>query len=276
MKKAFLFICLATVLFVACKSDQSQTKREQISAASTQASPFVLAGQWIAMDFCARANQYGSVLGAMNNAHVPYAYAFEFLPDLADSVICYDGNRSWKLAVKYKRDTLEFQNAFEGKSIFAIYHSQGEKDMTVFDGTKGRTRMDRYIKSSANTADAFGAFMVALHHNLFQGLMLPIGKGTSRDSLLFTPGGSILKWKEYDTYRVCVTADCLTAKEPYDVIILAKSDKPNSERRFAFRYNATNDTLTLYHLIPNRADEKAAHDIGGVAYRFRRIQPQQR
>lgn len=274
MKNALLLALLPLLLLSACKQDDNRAKTEQTGGSPTQASPLILAGQWIAMDFCARANQYGSVLGAMNNAHIPYAFAFEFLPDLADSVICYDGTRSWKLPVKYNRDTLEFQNAFEGKSIFAIYHSQGEKDMTVFDGTKGRTRMDRYIKSGANTPDAFGAFMVALHRNLFGGILLSIGKGAGRDTLLFTPGGSILKWNEYDRYRVCVTGDCFVAKEPTDIIILGKSDKPDAEKRFAFRYNATNDTLTLYHLIPNRTDEKAAQDIGGVAYRFRRIESQ--
>ncbi len=218
------------------------------------------------MDFCARANQYGSVLGATNNAHIPYAFAFEFLPDKPDSVLCYDGTRSWSLPVVYKQDTLELKNAFEGKSVYLVYHSKGDKDMTLFDGTRGRTRMDRFIKSGANTADAFGAFMVALQHQLFNGLMLPIGKGSGRDSLLFTPGGSILKWSEYDRYRVCVTADCFTTKEPVDIIILAKSDKPNSEKRFAFRYNATNDTLTFYHLVGD-----APQEIGGAAYRFRRV-----
>lgn len=114
--------------------------------------------------------------------------------------------------------------------------------------------------------------MVALQHNLFNGLMLPIGKGNTRDSLLFTPGGSILKWKEFDMYRVCVTPDCFTTKEPADIIILAKSDKPGVEKRFAFRYSPNQDTLTFYHLAPSPSPEgKAAQDIGGVAYRFRRL-----
>ncbi len=273
MKYGLFFLLLSVLMWSACQQDNSRAQGET-SGSTTQASPLILAGQWIAMDFCARANQYGSVLGAMNNAHVPYAFAFEFLPDLPDSVICYDGSRSWKLPVKYNRDTLELSNAFEGKSIFLVYHSQGEKDMTLFDGTKGRTRMDRFIKSSANTPNAFGAFMVALHHNLFSGSIIPLDRSNSRDTLLFTPGGSILRWKDYDTYRVCVTSDCFTAKEPSDIIILSRSDKPDTEKRFVFRYNATNDTLTLYHLLPNRSDEKAAQDIGGIAYRFRRLQPQ--
>jgi hypothetical protein len=272
MKRIFAVVSFA-FLFLACKSDESRTPSSSSSAAvsATYASPSLLAGQWIAMDFCARANQYGSVLGAMNNAHRPYAYAFEFLADMPDSVLCYDGNRSWKLPVTYKKDTLELRNAFEGKSVFLVYHSQGTKDMTLFDGTQGRTRMDRFIKSAANTPDAFGAFMVALHHNLLGGSLLPIGKPSARDTLLFTPGGGILKWKEYDRYRVCVTDDCFTTREPVDVIFLGRSDRPDVEKRFAFRYNATNDTLTFYHLRPIGSGEKELYDIGDVAYRFRRL-----
>ncbi len=271
MREIFFLTLFAALTFSACKQDDSRSKAEQ-DLARTQASPLILAGQWIDLDFCARSGQYGSVLKAMDNAHVPYAYAFEFLPDIPDSVICYDGTRSWKLPVKYNRDTLELQNAFEGKSVFLVYHSQGQKDMTLFDGTKGHTRVDRFIKSTANAPDGLGAFMVALHHHLFSGLMLPIGKGNRRDSLLFTPGGAIMKWSEdeYNSYRVCITNDCFTTKEPADIIIMAKADQPGSEKRFAFRYNETNDTLTLYHLLPAK-EEGAAQEIGGVAYCFRRL-----
>ena len=226
------------------------------------------------MDFCARANQYGSVLSAMNNAHLPYAYAFEFDPNKPDSVICYNGFEKWTLPVKYNNDTLEVQGASQGKSVFLLYHSQDSKEITLFDGTQGTVKMDRYVKSQANTANGYAAFATALNHNLFGGILLPLDKGNVRDTLLFTPGGFIMKWKDYDMYNVCTGGDCFVAEEAIDVILLAKSDKPNAEKMYGFRYNATNDTLTFYNLVNTKPDEKFAYEIKGPAYRFRRISQQ--
>lgn len=269
MKKTILLLGFLATALLACKQDPSSTAQQQ--TAGNHADPVILAGHWIAMDFCARANQYGSVLGAMNNAHIPYAYAFEFDPVKPDSVTCFNGVETWALPVKYNKDTLEVQGASQGKSVFLIYHSQSSKEMTLFDGTRGSVKMDRFIKSSANAANAFASFNVALNYNLFGGILLPLDKGSSRDTIIFTPGGLIMKWKEYDMYNVCTGGDCFVAEEAIDVITLAKSNKPGSEKMYGFRYNGTNDTLTFYNLVNTRPDEKFAYEIKGPAFRFHRV-----
>jgi len=268
MKNAILILCLLAFA-AACKRDSANTANQQTE--NNYASPVLLAGNWIATDFCARANQYGSVLGAMNNAHVPYAYAFEFDPNRPDSVICYNGFETWTLPLVYNNDTIEVKGASQGKSIFLMYQSQGNKEISMFDGTQGSMKMDRFVKSKAEVTNGYAAFTAALNHNLFGGMMLPIG---SRDTILFAPDGFILKWKPYDRYDVCTGGDCFVAEEAMDIITLSKSDQPGTEKMFGFKYNGTNDTLTFFNLVNTKPDEKFAYEIKGPAFKFRRVQPQ--
>ncbi|MEQ1744228.1 MAG: hypothetical protein ABMA02_02300 [Saprospiraceae bacterium] len=266
--KNTIILLLALAFFASCKPDAPKSDGQQ--AADNHASPVLLAGYWIAMDFCARANQYGSVLSAMNYAHAPYAYAFEFDPNKPDSVICYNGFEAWTLPVVYKKDTLEVKGASQNKSVFLMYDSKGSKEMSLFDGTQGTMKMDRFVKSKADVRDGYSAFTAALNHNLFGGLMLPLGK---RDTIMFAPDGFILKWSEYSKYEVCTGGDCFVGEDAIDIITLSKYDKPGSEKMFGFRYNGTNDTLTLYNLVNTRPDEKYAYEIKGPAYRFRHVAP---
>ena len=270
MKKVFLFCSLAGLLLAACKQDSKGTANQN----TTFASPVLLAGHWLALDFCSRANQYGSVLSAMNNAHLPYAYAISFDPNKPDSAFCHNGIESWALPVKFKDDTLELVGARAGKSIFLVYNSQGEKDITMFDGTAGTVQMDNFIKSGANTRDGYSAFTTALNNSLFSGVFIPLGKGAEKAVLQFTPGGFILNWKDYDRYEVCTAGDCFVGEDAIDVITLSKSTSEKSGRMLGFRYNGANDTLRLYELVNTNTEEKGAYAVKGVAYTFLRKPPE--
>lgn len=263
MKYFALLVSAATLLFFACKPDAKsgqQTAGPDITAQ--------LAGHWIAMDFCSRSNQYGSVLGAMTNSHVPYAYSLSFDPAQPDSVVCHNGMEQWTLPVKFNADTIEMMNARPGKSVFLIYHSQGKKDMSMFDGTTGRVQLDNFIKSGANARDGYSAFTTALNHNLFSGVFGEIGKTTGKPEIQFTPGGFILNWKPYDRFEVCTAGDCFVMENNMDVITLSKASEKNSGKMFGFKYSAQNDTLTLYNLVNTNPDEKGAYATQGVAHRF--------
>jgi len=229
----------------------------------------MLGGQWIAMDFCSRANQYGSVLGAMNYAHLPYCFAFVVDPERPDSVTCYNGFEEFKLAAKYKADTLELVNARPGKSLFLIYDSKGDRSITMFDATTGDTQMDQFVKSKANARDGYTAFLAALNHQVFGGTLTPIGKGAS-GQVMFTPGGIIQGMKEYDRYEVCTAGDCFVSGDKMDVITFINRRKEGSAKMFGFKYNAQNDTLTFYNLVNKNPNEKGAYAVGSVAYKFLR------
>lgn len=267
MKKTLIYCSVFALLFVACQNDPKDAGSQ---VANNFASPVVLAGHWIDLDFCSRANQFGSVLAAMNNAHLPYAYAISFDPNRPDSVICHNGLETWTLQAKFKDDTLELVGARKGKSIFLVYNSQGEKNITMFDGTTGTMQMDQFIKSAANARDGYTAFSTALNHNLFSGVFIAQGNSAGKEPIQFTPGGFILNWGDFDRYEVCTAGDCFVVGNEIDVITLSKSKVENSERLLGFKYNGTNDTLRLYNLANPNPDEKSAYEVKGVAYTFLR------
>lgn len=271
MNKTFLFVNLLIFTLLACKEDPkiSQGVPSNIQP-SEPANPKVLAGHWIAMDFCAFANQYGSVLQAMNTNHLPYAYAITINPAKPDSAICYNARETWTLPIKYKADTLELMGARSGKSIFLIYNSQGDKDITMIDPTGPRVQMDRYIKSKAGTVDGYSAFTTALNHNVLNGVFTPIGKG-GNTQVMFTPGGFIQGLKGYDRYSLCTGGDCFVAGQDIDVVTFFDSkDKSKTSKFFGYRYNGENDTLTLYGLVNSSTDEKGLYKVAAPAYKFSR------
>jgi hypothetical protein len=270
---SLLFSFLIVALF-ACKNETTNNtdpNRPANFQAGDIASPTTLAGFWIDLDFCARASQYGSVLQTMNNFHLPYAYAFAFNPGNPDSVTCFNANEYWNLPVKYKKDTLELVGAVQGKSIFLNYHSQGEKDMTMFDNTGGRTKMDRFIKSKAGTKDGYLAFITALNHHLFDGVFTPIGKGAGQ-KVMFTPGGFLQGITAYDRYEVCTGGDCFIAGQDIDIVTFydAKKGKEASQKFFGYRYNGQNDTLSIFNMVNSNPEEKGAYKVGSLAYKFAR------
>ncbi|MBV6442080.1 MAG: hypothetical protein DYG98_01990 [Haliscomenobacteraceae bacterium CHB4] len=271
MQKLLFSILLIALICTACKRD---SKTAGSTAATLTASPELLGGHWIAMDFCSRANQYGSVLQAMNNAHLPYAYAMTFNPGQPDSVTCYNGFETWNLPVKYNADTLELVGARQGKSVYLVYDSQQEKDLTMFDATTGRVQMDKFIKSRSEEAkDGYSAFLTALNHNVLGGLFTPVGKGASGD-VQFSPGGFIQGLKDYNRYELCTAGDCFVAGQDVDVVTFYNSKVENSNRFMGYRFSAQNDTLSIFNLASTNPDEKGAYKINGVAYKLVRKKPQ--
>lgn len=266
MQKLFFTTLLLALFGAACKQDPKTGNTGQVPQT---ASANILGGHWIDIDFCARAAQYGSVLQAMNNAHLPYAFAFEFNPGQPDSVTCFNGVETWNLPVKYNADTLELVGARQGKSIFLVYSSQENMDITMFDVTTGQARMDRFIKSKAGAKDGLTAFHVALNHNLLNGIFTPLGKGAS-DKVQFTPGGYIQGLKDYDRYELCTAGDCFVTGDLIDVVTFSKSQTENSGKMLGYRYSAQNDTLTFYNLLNDKPDEKGAYKIGAPVYKFSR------
>lgn len=272
MQKLLFSILLLVLICSACKRDG---KTAGTNAATLTASPELLGGHWIAMDFCSRANQYGSILQAMNNSHVPYAYAMTFNPGQPDSVTCNNGIETWNLPVKYNADTLELVGARQGKSVYLVYDSQQEKDLTMFDATTGRVQMDKFIKSRSEEAkDGYAAFLTALNHNVLGGLFTPLGKGASGD-VQFTPGGFIQGLKDFDRYELCTGGDCFVAGQDVDVVTFFNSKVENSNRFMGYRFSAQNDTLSIFNLLNTNPEEKGAYKINGVAYRLVRKKPQQ-
>ncbi len=277
MNKVFLLANLLAFTLLSCKQDPkvaSQNGAPSHIQAGDQANPRVLAGHWIALDFCSYASQYGSVLGAMNNAHLPYAYAITFNPTKPDSALCFNASESWTLPMRYKSDTLELIGARAGKSVFLIYHSTGEKDITMIDPTGPRIQMDHFIKSKAGAADGYLSFTTALNHHLFNGVFTPIGKGAG-EKIMFTPGGFLQGMKEYDRYQVCTGGDCFVAGQDIDVVTFFNSkDQEKTSKMFGYRYNGQNDTLTFYNLANTNTEEKGAYKVAAPAYKFARKKSQ--
>lgn len=272
MNKAFLFANLLMLTLLSCKQDPKNISNQAPShiQAGEQANPMVLAGNWIALDFCAFANQYGSVLQAMNNKHLPYAYAISFNPTRPDSAVMYNAFESWTLPVKFKSDTLELVGARNGKSVFLIYHSNMEKDITMIDPTGDRVQMDRFIKSKATVKDGFEAFNTALNHHIFNGVFMPIGK-SSGEKVMFNPTGELQGLKGYDRFKICSGGDCFVAGQDIDVVTFySAKDEEKTTKMFGYRYSAQNDTLTLFNLVNSNPAEKNAYKVAAPAYKFSR------
>ncbi|MEO6037652.1 MAG: hypothetical protein ABIQ93_04500 [Saprospiraceae bacterium] len=266
MHSRLLVAITLTMAFIACKNDPNSATGAQ------SANPNNLSGNWIAMDFCARAAQYGSVLQAENNAHRPYAFALVFNPAQPDSVLCFDGSKNWKLAAKINQDTIELQNAAPGKSVFLVYDSQGDKNISMFDGTgTSGAQMDKFIKSKAEAKDGYLAFVTALNHNLFSGTFSPLTKGPG-EKVMFMPGGLIQGWKEFDRYQVCTGGACWVMGNEMDVIKLTHSKHEDSGQVFGFKYSAQNDTLSFLNLGDSTPDESGGYAVKGTAYKFLRKQ----
>jgi hypothetical protein len=266
MNKIIPAVALLFLTLAACKNDKSQ---QNASAANTNANVTALAGHWIAIDFCSRAKQYGSMLQAVNNAHLPFAYALSFTPAKPDSVEYFNGYQSKMLPVVYKADTLEIKGARGSQSVHLIYSSNGDKSISMFDPQASGVQIDKFIKSKAGTRDGRGAFLVALHHNLFSGNFQLIG-GKPGPAIMFTPGGFITNFKDYDRYTVCTGGDCLVAGNEIDVVTLSDSKKEKSDKIFGFRYSNHNDTLSVVTLSNDKPDQKSAYQIGKPVYKFLR------
>lgn len=271
MQKLFFTALLFAALLSACKQD---SKNADTQPASTTASPDLLGGYWIALDFCARTDQYGSVLETIENSSQPYSYSLEFNPADPDSVGCFNGFETWKVPLKYNADTLELVGAISGQSVYLVYDSKGSREITMFNSVGGPARIDKFIKSKANTKDAPSAFRIALNHNVFNGLFTPVGKSGKANEIQFTPGGFIQGLKDYDRYELCIGGDCFVAGDAIDIVTFSKAQTENSEKILGYRYSAQNDTLTIFNMANTNPDEKGGYTIGKLAYTFLRRKAQ--
>lgn len=269
MNKLFLIALAVLCTCVACQQDAQ--KKGANGSKLPEETINMLAGHWVAIDFCARVNNYGGILEAMNETHKPYVYALTFNPAFPDSVECFNGVEQYKLAFTMRVDTIELKGArAENKSVFLVISDQDkEKEMTMFDPAPSGTQMNRFIKSKAGAANGYMAFATALNHNLFSGAFTQVGKGGA-SNILFTPGGFIQKFKDYDRYAVCTAGDCFVAGPYVDIIALKNSQKENAEQVFSFKYSAKRDTLTLYNLVEQNPEEKGIFTIGKPVYTFLR------
>ena len=272
MYKQTFALLLIILAFHACKSEGADKAAQNISE---QANSTNLAGHWIAIDFCSRADQYGSVLGAMNNAHKPFSFSLSFNPDKPDSVVCYNGFETWSLPIAIDGDTVEMKNAGQNnKSVFLIYNSNDDKSITMFDGTSGNTYMDKFIKSKAGAQTGPLSFNVALNHNLFNGEFRKVGSKTD-EKIQLTPGGVVMNLEPYKRYEICSGGDCFMTLEPIDVLTLASAVNGEVKKTYmGFKYSAQNDTLTLYNLVNTNPEEKGAFAIGKPAYTLLRKRSQ--
>jgi len=271
MRIRFLLSLALLATFFACKPDPNANK---LAADTLSSNPTRLDGNWVALDFCSRAGQYGSVLQAESNTHRPYAFALSFSPDQPDSVQCYNGFETWKLPIKITQDTVEIQGASQGKSIFLIYDGQTNKNFTMFNGTSGQgTEMDKFLKSSVSNRNGYEAFTMALNHHLFRGAFSPIAAKGATSKVALYPEGVIKGWPEYDHYEVCTGGDCFVMGPELDIITLRNSTKAGSEKMFGFKYSAKNDTLSIMNIVDTNPNERGGYVNKGLAYRFLRKMP---
>ena len=271
MHTRFILSFAFALLLFACKQDATNNT----AAVHESANLNNLGGQWIALDFCSRAAQYGSVLQAEYNAHRPYAFALVFNPAQPDSVLCFDGVKNWKLPIKITQDTIEMQGAAQGRSIFLMYDSQSKKHLTMFDGaSSNKTQTDRFLKSTVvDSRNGYEAFTRALYHHLFQGSFSLLAAKSASSKIVFLPEGVIQGWPDYDRYSVCTGGECLVMGNELDIMTLRNSKKEGAEKMFGFKYSNQNDTLSISNLADATPNEKGGYAVKGVAYRFLRKLP---
>lgn len=257
------FFCL--VLFTFCKNDgKTGILSNDPEVIKT------IGGHWIAIDFAARVNQYGSVLQAMNYAHKPFAFTISIDPGNQDSVTCYNGFESWKLPFTLRNDTLEIKQARQNQSVYLVFFMNGqEKEITMFDQAPGGTQTDRLIKSKAQVRNGESAFRTAVNHNLFGGYLRTPGK-PGAPAVRFLPNGVINDFKDYNFYKVCLTGDCYIAGQDIDIVELSRAREEGSAKFFGYRQSAQNDTLRFFEMIPPQNGEKGLYQVGKVAYTFLR------
>lgn len=267
MKKFVLCALTLLTLLAACKNDSSSGSGNGI-----EANPNGLAGNWVALSFCSRINQMGSVLKAMNTGGVPYAYALSFDAAHLDSATCFNGIETWKLPIKINVDTIELVGARPGKSIFLVFDGSG-KEFQMFDATGPRTQLDRFTKSNSQPGTTGAqAFRSALNRNLLPERYVVPGKP---DQIIrFQPDGNVLGWPEFRRYEVCMAGDCFVTGDQADIVNLSSGRADDSGKTFGLRLTSAGDTLTLYNLVETNPNEKGSSQLGSMAYRFVQAPPE--
>jgi hypothetical protein len=268
MQVRFAFVFIALCLFQACKQDtKSPSGQKIVTPANDRFNP--LYGNWITIDFCSGAAEYGSVLTAMNNRHKPYAYAFTFNDNNRDSITCYNGIETWKRRIRFEADTLvEVLDARNGKSVFLSYSPSGNQDITLFDGTMGRSTTNRMIKSADSQKTGYEAFQIALNHNLMGGNFVSVGKSSGK--VVFLPTGEVSGLEGYDHYEICTGGDCFIAAQTSDVIMLSNTKTQSLPKYFGFKFENERSSLTISELTDATPAEKGSAKVGAAVYRLKR------
>ncbi len=266
---SFLFsFCL---LYMACQQDPKSLPHSGVPAKKSDNSTLApLYGNWVAIDFCSFCGQYGSVLTAMNNTHLPYAFALTFQESDRDSVLCYNATESWKRPIRFTADTLiEVLDARRtGKSIFLSYSPTGNKDLSMYDATQAKSSIDRFTKTNAPEKTGAEAFKTALNHQLMNGTYTSAGK--SKGTVQFLSTGEVTGLEGYDRFEVCTGGDCFVAGQESDVLILSNSKTKDAPKYAGFKFTPNRTALTLYELTPGSSDQKGTAQKGAVLYTFTR------
>ena len=207
-----------------CKNDtQNVASSENSSGISSvaQASQSALSGFWINNQFITRAVNTGSVIKAINNYHLPYAYMLYF-DAKANKVTISNGAEAKILDAVYNRDTIELKNAVDSKSIFLVYDSEtGGKTLTMFDGTgMGSTQMDEFVKSSSDETDGNLIFANALNYNLFGKKFALNGK-----PVILDPKGLVSGLDDWEAYQVCLRGSCFKLGPQMDIVNFVSKTK---------------------------------------------------
>lgn len=267
---SFLIFCIF-IFQNSCQTDNKKNGRTSApSSVSGDARLAPLYGNWIAIDFCAYCSQYGSVLTAMNNTHLPYAFALTFKESDRDSVLCYNATESWKRPIRFTADTLiEILDARRtGKSVFVAYSPSGNKDLTMYDATQAKTSLDRFTKTNVPEKTGAEAFKTALNHQLMGGEFASTGK--SRGTVRFLPTGEITGLEGYDRYEICTGGNCFIAGQDSDVLILSDSKGQKPPLYAGFKFDPNRTALTLYELKNEKSDQKGSARPGATLYKFTR------
>jgi hypothetical protein len=237
--KYFLFLTFAFLF--SCKNEPKTTKTSSINASNV-----MLAGNWLAIDFIARASDAQSTVKAKENNMEPYAYAFSFTNALKDSVNCFNESKTWRLPVRFNVDTVEIKNATpEGKSVYLVYHSGTDKTMDLINTTSNTPTIQRFTRTQAVLMEPYVAFNIALNTNFFRTKYQLINKKDA--DVIFGQDGQVTGLPNIDFFRLCIAGNCRVAGEFHDVIYLGNS-KTKTGEFYEFRSSVQRDSFFIYNL----------------------------
>ncbi len=263
MKNLLSCAACLLVIFMACRNTTTTPAKPDLFEHPNAVTPERLEGNWIAREYISKARDLGSVVKEMNNEGLPYAFAFAFIPQKKDTVICYNSLKLWLLPYTFKNDsTLEITVA-DGKKLFMQFDFHSH-EMMLFDATHADTRMSHYVQTRDKTVNGYSAFATALNHNLFGGTYKVLGKNTPA---AFAPTGEVMGLGDYTEYQVCPGGECLLAGNGVDVLFL-NNPKTQQGAWFAYRFSIQKDSLILYNLKNEKPGQKWGYKVLEPAFKL--------
>lgn len=274
MTKMTFVASLLLLWFTSCKND-APSDNKPAATATPELTAKYLEGNWIANGFVAKIAAMGSVVKQLGNEGAPYAFAFTFTPVKKDSVICYNHMKMWTLPYQITSDSTVEATLEDGKKIYMQFDLKA-KNMSLFDGTSGKMRIDYFTQTREKMVNGYQAFATALNHNLLSGAFLLPGANKTATTVGFLPTGAVRGLGNYDIFQVCPGGDCLVAGDQIDALFLANSKNPKESGWFGFRYSVQLDTLTIYSLKNERPNEKAGFTVQKPAFMLLKYTPEPR